>query len=311
MGSLRVGDGARYPAPMAMNRGRQQKSALVKRLALLADTTAEIGDQEVSRPWAETYVAMSLAMLIAHFSNGSATTLAGAAAALLAVVGVDAVRRAEVRGLRPGGELILAGLVGLGGAGAIRLVPTGLALLIVIGITCLILRAVVEWEFRLRQAPGGATHRDRVAALAVSTFMLFGASLGAIALIPGVVTVPNTPSARPDPVGIFAILAVGIANAAMTALLAGRLAHLRDESRSAIVRDALGAAVLNGIASAAFATFGAARLAGPAGLAVLFYAREIWAETPAGERSDSRLVLEILFLVVATAAALLWIGVGR
>ncbi|MFM8279288.1 MAG: hypothetical protein ACKN9R_02925 [Candidatus Limnocylindrus sp.] len=79
---------------MAMNRGRQQKSALVKRLALLADTTAEIGDQEVSRPWAETYVAMSLAMLIAHFSNGSATTLAGAAAAPLAVVGVDAVRRA-------------------------------------------------------------------------------------------------------------------------------------------------------------------------------------------------------------------------
>ena len=29
MGSLRVGDGARYPAPMAMNRERQQKSALV------------------------------------------------------------------------------------------------------------------------------------------------------------------------------------------------------------------------------------------------------------------------------------------
>ena len=59
------------------------------------------------------------------------------------------------------------------------------------------------------------------------------------------------------------------------------------------------------------ATIGAARLAGPAGLAILFYARELWAATPEGERRDQRLLLEIAALVLATAAAMLWIGVGR
>ena len=60
--------------------------------------------------------------------------------------------------------------------------------------------------------------------------------------------------------------------------------------------------------TAAFAAFGAARLAGPAGLAVLFYARELWAAAPEGERTDPRLLLEIAALVVATAVAVLWIG---
>ena len=74
---------------------------------------------------------------------------------------------------------------------------------------------------------------------------------------------------------------------------------------------ALGAAALNGAASILFATVGVARLAGPAGLAVLFYAREIWAATPEGERRDPRLIFEILALTLATGVALLWIGVGR
>ena len=75
--------------------------------------------------------------------------------------------------------------------------------------------------------------------------------------------------------------------------------------------DALGAAALNGAASILFATVGVARLAGPAGLAVLFYAREIWAATPEGERRDPRLIFEILALTLATGVALIWIGVGR
>jgi len=76
------------------------------------------------------------------------------------------------------------------------------------------------------------------------------------------------------------------------------------------VRDALGAALINGLASAAFASLGAARLAGPAGLAVLFYARELWAAAPKGARSDRRLILKIIALVLATAVAVLWIGVS-
>ena len=75
--------------------------------------------------------------------------------------------------------------------------------------------------------------------------------------------------------------------------------------------DALGAAALNGAASILFASVGVARLAGPAGLAILFYAREIWAATPEGERRDPRLIFEIIALTLATGVALLWIGVGR
>ena len=64
-----------------------------------------------------------------------------------------------------------------------------------------------------------------------------------------------------------------------------------------------------GIPALWFAALGAARLAGPAGLAVLFYARELWAATPEGERGDPRLILEILLRVLATALAAPWIGV--
>jgi hypothetical protein len=103
---------------------------------------------------------------------------------------------------------------------------------------------------------------------------------------------------------------VGIGSAIAAGMLAGRMASLRRERTSAIVRDALGAALINGIASITFAALGAARLAGPAGLAVLFYAREIWAAIPDGARRDPRLILEILVLVLATAVAVLWIGVS-
>jgi hypothetical protein len=296
---------------MTVERRGRGRGGAIGRLAAFADTTAEIGAQEVTRPWAETYVAVGLAVVIAHFSNGAATTLAGGASALLAAVGIDAVRRAGDRDLRPGAEILLGALVAVGIAGASRLVPTGIGLLLVIGVGCVAMRAVVEWELRLREMPGGASHRDRIAARAVATFLLFGASLGVVALVPGIVTVPDTPSARPDAVGPLAILAVSLGSAAIAALLAARMASLRRERFGAAVRDALGAGLLNGVASSAFAAFGVARLAGPAGLAVIFYARELWAATPEGERGDWRLLLEIFVLIGATAITLLWIGVGR
>ncbi|MFM7781945.1 MAG: hypothetical protein ACKO8J_02475, partial [Candidatus Limnocylindrus sp.] len=138
-------------------------------LAAFADTTAEFGETELTRPWAETLIAVAVAAVIAHFSEGSATVLAGAAAAILAAVGVDAVRRTDARDLPRGSELPLAGLMGLATAGAARLVPTGVGLIAAIVIGSLLLRAVVIWELRVRRIPGGATHRDRVGALAVST----------------------------------------------------------------------------------------------------------------------------------------------
>ena len=133
-----------------------------------------------------------------------------AAAALLAAVGVSAVRRSEVPGLRTGSEVVLGGLMALAVVGAGRMVPTGIIAAITLVAGLALLRAVVAWEFHLRQIPGGATHRDRVVALAVSTVILFAASIGVAALVPGIITIPGTPSARPDPVGPFAILAVGI-----------------------------------------------------------------------------------------------------
>ncbi len=293
-----------------MSSQRSVRRVTVQQLAAFADTTAEFGETELTRPWAETLIAVAVAAVIAHFSEGSATVLAGAAAAILATVGVDAVRRSEERNLAPGSELVLAGLVGLATAGAARLVPTGVGLIVAIVLGAALLRAVVRWEIRVRKIPGGATHRDRVGALAVSTFILFAASIGVAALVPGVISVPGTPSARPDAVGPFAILATGIGSAIAAGLLAGRIASLRRERTSGIVRDALGAALINGLASAAFASLGAARLAGPAGLAVLFYARELWAAAPKGERSNRRLILEIIALVLATAVAVLWIGVS-
>lgn len=293
-----------------MSSRRRVQGLSVQQIAAFADTTAEFGETELTRPWAETLITVGVAAVIAHFSKGSATALAGAAAAALAVVGVNAVRRTDESKLRPGSELILAGLVGLATAGVARLVPTGVGLIIAIVVGSLLLRAVVIWELRLRSISGGATRRDRVAALAVSTFVLFAASIGVAALVPGIISIPGTPSARPDVVGPFAVIATGIGSAIAAALLAARMASLRREPRSSIIRNGLAAALLNGFASAAFAALGAARLAGPAGLAVLFYARELWAATPKGERRNARLLVEILALVLATAVAVLWIGVS-
>ena len=290
---------------------RRARSLATTRLTALTDTAAEFGEVEVSRPWAETIVAVAVAAGVAHFATGPGTVLAGAAAALLGAVGVNAVRRSEVRDLPIGAEVVLGALVALSIAGIVRLVPTGIAMVIEIVVGIVILRAVIEWQLRLRRSSNGSLHRDRVASLALFTLVLFAASVGITALVPGIVTLPGTPSARPDPVGPLAILAVGIGSAAVAAVLAASMSSLRRERTSAIVRDALGAAALNGAASILFATVGVARLAGPAGLAVLFYAREIWAATPDGERRDPRLIFEIIALTLATGVALIWIGVGR
>ena len=291
-----------------MSSRRGVRRLTVEQLAAFADTTAEFGETELTRPWAETLIAVGVAAVIAHFSEGGATVLAGAAAAVLAAVGVNAVRRTDDSELQPGSELVIGGLAGLATAGCARLVPTGVGLIIEVVVGALLLRAVVIWELRLRSLTRGVTRRDRVGAVAVSTLILFAASVGVAALVPGIISIPGTPSARLDAVGPFAVLATGIGSAAVAALLAARMASLRRERTSGIVRDALGAALINGLASAAFAAFGAARLAGPAGLAVLFYARELWAAAPEGERTDPRLLLEIAALVIATAAAVLWIG---
>jgi hypothetical protein len=155
-----------------------------------------------------------------------------------------------------GTEVVLGGLIALAIAGVVRLVPTGIGLVIAITAGIGILRAVIEWELRLRRSSDGSLHRDRVVSLAVFTLVLFAASIGISALVPGIVTLPSTPSARPDPVGPLAVLAVGIGSAAVAALLAAAMSSLRRERTSAIVRDALGAAALNGAASILFATVG-------------------------------------------------------
>jgi len=291
---------------------RQRARALAAaRLTALTDTAADFVEVEVTRPWAETIVAVAVAAGIAHFATGPGTVLTGAAAALLGAVGVNSVRRAEVRDLPIGMEVVLGGLIALATAGVVRLVPTGIGAVIAIAGGIGVLRAVIEWELRLRRNTSGSLYRERVVSLAIFTLVLFAASVGIAALVPGIVTLPGTPSARPDPVGPLAILAVGFGSAGVAALLAAGMSSLRRERTSAIVRDALGAAALNGGASILFASVGVARLAGPAGLAVLFYAREIWAATPDGERRDPRLLFEILALTLATGVALIWIGVGR
>lgn len=194
---------SRYPdhmtgSPSPRRRGRSLATA---RLAALTDTAAEFGEVEVSRPWAETIVAVAVAAGVAHFATGPGTVLAGAAAALLGAVGVNAVRRAEVRDLPMGTEVVLGGLIALAIAGVVRLVPTGIGAVIAITAGIGILRAVIEWELRLRRSSNGSLHRDRVVSLAVFTLVLFAASIGISALVPGIVTLPSTPSARPDPVG--------------------------------------------------------------------------------------------------------------
>ena len=134
---------------------RRARSLATARLTALTDTAAEFGEVEVTRPWAETIVAVGVAAGIAHFATGPGTVLAGAAAALLGAVGVNAVRRAEVRDMPIGAEVVLGGLIALATAGVVRLVPTGIGAVIALAAGIGILRAVIEWELRLRRSSNG------------------------------------------------------------------------------------------------------------------------------------------------------------
>ena len=72
----------------------------------------------------------------------AALTLDNAAwlpAAALAAAGVDAVRRSGESDLHPGSEIVLGALVGLATAGAARIVPTGVGLIVVIVVGALLL----------------------------------------------------------------------------------------------------------------------------------------------------------------------------
>ena len=100
---------------------RNARSLATARLAALTDTAAEIGEVEVSRPWAETIVAVAVATGVAHFATGPGTVLAGVGAAMLGAVGVNAVRRAEVRDLAMGTEVVLGGLIALANNGVFDL----------------------------------------------------------------------------------------------------------------------------------------------------------------------------------------------
>lgn len=53
-----------------MSRQRTSRRLNIKQLAAFADTTAEFGETELTRPWAETIIAVAVAAVIAHFSEG-------------------------------------------------------------------------------------------------------------------------------------------------------------------------------------------------------------------------------------------------
>ena len=201
-------------------------------------------------------------------------------------------------------SLIVPSLVAFGTFAAIRVVPIGLLLVVVLGLAAWVMQRVLATEARLLRSRTGPTDGDRTAVLVQVVGVSFVAFVGVAALIPGgLADAVSGPLAAPTGTQL-AVLA--LVDALVAALAGYRAAALRTKN----VRDVVWAAVTSGsavgIAAAAVRAIEVPRLLGPAILIVVFF---LWDAIHAGSgsaRRDPRRIWEALLLVVLTGVVVGW-----
>lgn len=222
----------------------------------------------------------------------------------VAVASIGVFGRADPRSV-PLASVVLGGLLAAGSAGAIRLVPTGLAWVPVLGLVGLGLRAVLRVEGRLVGATASPSDDDRLRLLTAVIGVAFVAFTGVAALVPGALADPGGPPATspglPDPV-----VTLVVADALVAALLGFRASALRYPGFRDRVWSAATFGVVIAVAAGVGRAIGLPRLVGPAVLTLVLYLWDTVHGAGSARRRESRFVWETVLLVLLGIVVVAW-----
>jgi len=222
----------------------------------------------------------------------------------VAAGGIGAFGRADPRSVPPE-SLILGGVLAAGSAGAIRLLPAGIAWIPALVLFGVVLWAVLRLEGRLVGGTSSPTDEERLRLLAGVVGIAFVAFTGVAALVPSALPGSGVPAivdpGSPDP---LATLVVG--DALVAALLGFRASALRYPG----FRDRLWSAATYGVVIAVAAGVGRAiglpRLVGPAVLTLVLYLWDTVHNAGPARRREVRFAWETALLVVLAVVVVAW-----
>jgi hypothetical protein len=215
----------------------------------------------------------------------------------------DANPSTEAAGI-PIESVVLPGVAAAGGTLAVRLVPVGLAFVLLVAVVGFVVLATLAIEARLLRSSGPASSADRTAVgilILVAGFLAFA---GIADLLPGVAGAIGSGAATDtDPVVLVTLAGL---DAMIGTLLGYRAAALRSTSARDVAAFAIGAGMVMAIAALALHSIELPRLIGPALLVLVFF---LWDAIHAGRparRRDNRRIWETALLIVVAAAVVAW-----
>ena len=220
----------------------------------------------------------------------------------------------EPRGVPIEALAIPAVLVG-GAAGAIRLVPAGLALVPALALLGIVLAWILRLEAKLGASPAGPSDDDRAAVGWAAVLAAFVAFAGVAAIVPGGLPEPGgaagtdgVTSALPE----GALLALAAADALAGFLLGYRLSSLRFGAVRDAAWSAATYAIVIAIAAGAARAIDLPRLAAPAVLTMVLYLWDRLHGSAPGRRREARFLWETALLAVIAVGVVAWnLGLRR
>lgn len=236
---------------------------------------------------------LAAALLLAAMVVGSLQLLAE-------VDGPDADRGVPVE------ALIVPSIAAIGCAGAIRLVPLGLAVVPALLLAGVLIDRALVIEERITAAPQGPTEDDRAASLATILLVALVAFVGVAAIIPGGIAGLEPAGAPVPPLALGNLVLLALTDALIAGLLGYRAAALRMTNARDALWAALTYAAAIAVGAAAIRAMGIPRLVGPALLMFLFYLWDTLHSAPPSRRRDPRWIWETAILAAAGAAVAFW-----
>jgi len=203
---------------------------------------------------------------------------------------------------------ILPALAAVASVGVLRIVPTGLPILVAVGFAALLLDRALALELRLFLRVSPASSDDRTYVLALSVLVSFLAFIGAAALVQGGLVEPATgPAGSPaTAISEATLVVLAVTDALVGGLLGFRLSVLRERTRRGALWSAGTYAAVVAIAAGAIRAVALPRLLGPAIVTLVFFLWDAIHGSPPAQRRDPRWIWQTALLVVLGLAVTAW-----
>jgi hypothetical protein len=203
---------------------------------------------------------------------------------------------------------IMPALAAVACVGVLRIVPTGLAILVAVGFAALLLDRALALELHLFVRVSPASSDDRTYVLALSVLVSFLAFIGTAALVQGGLVEPTTGSVGAPATSLSesTLLVLALTDALVGGLLGFRLSVLRERNRRAAMWSAGTYAAVVAIAAGAIRAVALPRLLGPAIVTLVFFLWDAIHGSPPAQRRDPRWIWQTALLVVLGLAVTAW-----